>query len=163
MAALQEDPTVFQLGTTGVYGNNGFELIGRVQRRWSGGMWNEWYMYFGGDQGAWLAEAQGFLMVSSRHATPVPNESNLRLGASVELDGVSYMIKDIKEVLASFAEGELPFVAEQGSTMRSIDLSGPGRTFATLAYDDHGGEVYIGEIVAFSDLHFQRVREISGW
>ncbi|MFM1847835.1 MAG: hypothetical protein RL417_1309 [Pseudomonadota bacterium] len=119
-------------------------------------------MFFGGERSAWLAEAQGFLMVSSLRPVAAPDESTLRIGARIDIDRVVFTVKDIKEVLASFAEGELPFAAEQGSKMRSIDLTGPGRLVATLGYSEGGGEVYIGEIVEFSELQFKRMREFNG-
>jgi hypothetical protein len=163
MAALQEDPTVFQIGTAGRYGDEAFELVGRVQRRWSGGVWNEWHMCFGGGRSGWLAEAQGLLMVSFRVPEPPPSERSMQLGQRFEFRSHSYMVHDIKEVLASYAEGELPVVTEQGSTVRSIDLTGPGSLFACASFSDGGAELYLGEYRDFDSFHFQRVREFDGW
>ncbi len=163
MAALQEDPTVFQIGTTGTYGNDSFELIGRVQRRWSGGMWNEWHMYFGGGQSGWLAEAQGFLMISFLSLTAAPDEALMKLGQRFQLEGNAFTVHDTKEILSSYAEGELPVVAESGSSVRSVDLTGPGTRFACATYWEGGSELYLGEYVEFDDLQFKRIRDLSGW
>ena len=61
MSELQDDLTPFQVGTTGMFFQEKFELVGRLKIPYQDGFWNEWYALFGDGKEAWLAEAQGFL------------------------------------------------------------------------------------------------------
>ena len=64
MAALLEDATPLQLGAEGVWRGTHFAVIGRLQVRWVGGSWNEWYCAFDDGRGGWLGEASGEYTVS---------------------------------------------------------------------------------------------------
>ncbi len=64
MAELPPDTSVLQIGTSGKYQNKSFSLVGRVRQSWSDGFWNEWYALFDDTTEGWLAEAQGFYMMS---------------------------------------------------------------------------------------------------
>jgi hypothetical protein len=46
MAALVEDRSPLQLGTEGRWQGLHFALIGRIQMRYSQGLWNEWHLMF---------------------------------------------------------------------------------------------------------------------
>ena len=163
MAALQDDPTVFQIGTTGIYGNEQFTMIGRVRQKWSGGAWNEWYIYFGSDKYVWLAESQGFLMVSFNAGGSLPEPQTLEAGSNTILDGVSYEVTDIKNVLCGYAEGELPMVAKQGDPFVSVDLVRGRSQFASISYFQGGAQLYLGEYLDFESFKFKNLREIDGW
>ena len=163
MAALIDDPTVFQIGTTGLYRNEQFTILGRVRQQWSDGVWNEWYIYFGGDKYGWLAEAQGFLMVNFPFEETVPDQNVLQAGAFVQIGGVPFEVLDRKEVLSGYAEGELPLVAKPGEPFLSIDLVHGQSGFACITYSRDGSWLYLGEYVEFDELKFQNLREIDGW
>src|SRR3981081_310847 len=64
MAELPPDLSPLQIGTRGEWNGRGFELLGRIRVEWELGSWNEWYAEFAGGVEGWLAEAQGFYMVS---------------------------------------------------------------------------------------------------
>ncbi|HQC73139.1 MAG TPA: DUF4178 domain-containing protein, partial [Candidatus Competibacteraceae bacterium] len=59
MAELLPDPSPIQLGTTGVYRKSRFTVVGRIQLRYSQGLWNEWYLLFDNQRGGWLGETLG--------------------------------------------------------------------------------------------------------
>ena len=67
MAALQDDPTLLQIGSEGVYKGVHFGVIGRIQLRYDAGLWNEWHIMFDDQRSGWLGEAAGELYVSFEH------------------------------------------------------------------------------------------------
>ena len=68
-STLPPDISPIQIGTQGRFGETGFTVLGRVRLRWRLGAWTEWFIEFSDNTTGWLAEAQGFFMVS-RTSTP---------------------------------------------------------------------------------------------
>src|SRR5580765_3752760 len=71
-AELPPDLSPLQIGTRGEFDGQSFTLIGRVRIRYREGSWNEWLASFGEERWGWVAEAQGFYMVSFE--VPVPED-----------------------------------------------------------------------------------------
>jgi hypothetical protein len=171
MAELREDSSRLQIGTRGRY-KQSFLVIGRVRVAWSEGFWNEWFVRFSDGTEGWLAEAQGFFMISFAVATPpdLPSLTKLRPGSSVRIENTSYDVDDIKQVTYVFAEGELPFAAPVGTRALSIDLSHGESDFASLSatFTDPAGsagevDVFLGKYVEFQDFNFENLRPVRGW
>lgn len=164
MAALQDDVSPLQLGTTGRTETGSFVLIGRIRLSWQHGSWDEWYFLEEARTPGWLGHAQGFYMVS--YQIPLAAEtdiSTLRPGASLTLKGETYQVDDIKQVQCTFSEGELPYLGEKGSIITSIDLSGPNNSFASFSASGTGVIGYVGRYFQFKELSFQHVRALDGW
>src|SRR6202012_1730726 len=64
MAELPPDLSPLQIGSRGEWNGKAFELVGRIRVEWDLGSWNEWYALFDGGVGGWVAETQGFYLVS---------------------------------------------------------------------------------------------------
>ena len=64
MAALLADASPLQLGTQGRYRDKPFTVVGRIQLRYSQGLWNEWYILFADQRGGWLGEMLGNYVVT---------------------------------------------------------------------------------------------------
>ena len=64
MAQLPPDLSPLQIGVHGEMDGQGFTLIGRARLAYEEGSWNEWCALFGDGRYGWVAEAQGFFMVS---------------------------------------------------------------------------------------------------
>lgn len=165
MAVLQNDPTPLQLQTGGIYNNRKFDLIGRIKQTWSDGEWNEWYAFFGDQNEAWLAEAQGFYMMSfpKTVSETLPDKQSLDAGLQVTLDKRLFTVEDVKEVKCTFSEGELPFKAEYGETSISVDLQGPDEDYACISYGEDKVRLYMGKYVKLEDLHLNNLRKFDGW
>lgn len=165
MAVLQNDNSPIQLHSVGFFNNQRFEVIGRLQKKWSGGSWNEWYLYFDGIKEGWLAEAQGFYMVSFKVETPtqLPERESLRAGQIVNIDSTTYTVDDIKDVRCSFSEGELPFQSDYGKESRSVDCSAPNGNFACLDYEDDKIKCYLGRYQEFDAFRFSNLKDLDGW
>ena len=165
-AELPEDMSPFQIGTQGRFEGATFELVGRMRIAWDEGFWNEWYALFNDGREGWLAEAQGFLMMSFRTDPPgiLPKKEKMALGfaLSVAKHGV-FEVDDIKYAKCVGSEGELPLAAASGRTSLSIDLSGAENRFAAIEYSDSGERFFVGRYVEFNDMKFTNLRELNDW
>ena len=165
MAELQDDASPLQIGTRGNYKGDPFTLVGRVRQNWGDGFWDEWNaLFFSGRQG-WLAEAQGYYMVSFEMASqsPLPTFESLKIGSEISLETGSFIVDDINNIVCEFSEGELPFAAPNGQKAVSVDLTGDNKIFANLVYSEAGTQFYKGEYIEFDHLQFSDLRTIDGW
>lgn len=166
MAELPPDMSPFQVGTRGRFEGKGFELVGRLKIAWEDGTWNEWYALFDDGREGWLAEAQGFFMMSFSKPVPrnLPAGDSLAPGQPVLVDPRQpFKVDDIKQAVCVGSEGELPFPAPKGRESLSVDLSGSGETFATIEYSADGVRLYTGTYIDFDDLELSNLRELDGW
>lgn len=166
MAALPADTSPLQIGTAGQYDGKRFELVGRLKISWEDGTWNEWYALFDDGRDGWLAEAQGFFMMSFAAPAPpsLPAREDIRVGMSLPLaPRQSFEVDDIKETVCVGSEGELTLSGAKGKKGVSVDLSGPDDRFAGIDYGEDGTRVYIGKYVEFDALRLTSLREIDGW
>lgn len=165
MSELQDDMTPMQIGTTGEFKGNRFEIIGRVKVGYEDGFWNEWYAMFGNDEPWWLAEAQGFYAICSECKQPsVPERNEITPGTIISLPPQGeFEVVDMKEVRCLYSEGELPLYAKKGRKSLSVDLSGDGDKIATLEYSGDAPRAFCGEYQDFDDYKFRNLRKIDGW
>ena len=165
MAALLEDATPLQLAVEGAWRSTHFAVVGRVQVRWPGGSWNEWYCVFDDGRGGWLGEAAGEYALSFETTVPepLPAWEGLRTGARVTLGGVVYEVTDLREATVVGGEGELPFRIDAGWETATADLRTPTARFATLDYGDEATRLYVGEMVELEALGLRGLREFDGW
>jgi hypothetical protein len=165
MAVLKEDASPLQIGSEGSYRGTAFRLIGRLQRRWDRGFWNEWFILFDDGRHGWLPEAQGFYAVLFERTTPAlpsaPGE--LRPGSWIKIGNWDYEVADIKEALCSYTEGELPVQVKPDQITLCIDLAGGGDRCATLEFGAEGVRFYAGSHVDFDTFRFHSLRERDGW
>jgi hypothetical protein len=165
MAALPPDLSPLQLGTRGEFAGNAFSLLGRVRLAYDEGSWTEWFALFGDGRHGWVAETQGFFIVSFALETPAdfPGESELKPGQQLEMAGEVYRVTDRKETVCLGGEGELPFSAPPGRKGLGIDLMGKGGLFAGVEFSDEGRRLFAGRYVQFDELNFTNLRAVPGW
>jgi hypothetical protein len=165
MAALLEDVTPLQLGAEGVWRGTHFAVVGRLQVRWDGGRWNEWYCAFDDGRGGWLGEAAGEFSVSfeTTVAEPLPEWTSLGPGTRVTLGGVAYEVTDRREAEVIGGEGELPFRVAAGWKTSTADLRTTTTRVATLDYGEEPPRLYVGEVVDVATLGLRGLRELDGW
>ena len=166
LAQLPPDLSPLQIGTTGVYQNCGFRLLGRLRWHWSGGSWTEWFAEMADGTTGWLAESQGFFAFSRE--TPPPGTDPIRLsewepGTTLQLGGASYTVIDIKETRCLGGEGQLPEAVVQDAPRRSVDLQGPGRQFACIEVQEEQTSFFEGQTGFFADFKFENLRPVPGW
>jgi hypothetical protein len=162
VADLVDSQSPLRLGLQGNYRGKNYEIVGRVQYQHpAGGVWDEWYMAFGGDRWGWLAEAQGRFYVTFE----VPLRSSINLPAFDQLEaGQAYNLGKIgvlkvgerNEAAAASAEGEIPWLFKPRASVRFADLYGPHAQFATLDYSDAEPRIYVGAEVSIDELGFSK-------
>ncbi|MBA4074627.1 MAG: hypothetical protein C0508_06255 [Cyanobacteria bacterium PR.023] len=164
VAELQDDLTPIQIGTTGMFKGQKFEVVGRMKVGYEDGFWNEWFTYFADEKVGWLAEAQGFYAVCFPCFDMVPPIGKLHPGKAVDFGKYGiYEVDDVRKVSCLYSEGELPFNALQGRKSESIDLSGFEDEMATIEIAEKENRVFLGAYVDFDDLQFKNLRRIDGW
>jgi hypothetical protein len=163
VAEVPDDISPFQLQTTGTFEGRHFTLVGRIRKTWSQGSWNEWCANFDEAQFGWLAEAQGDLVMTFEQPPQSPLPLDLAPGTGVPIAGKSFVVSDVKAVDVTAAEGELSSGAITGARMTSIDLKGPGLTFATIEIDDTRPRLFVGRYVEFEECRFSNLRALEGW
>ncbi len=165
MSELPQDMSPIQIGTSGVFERSKFEVVGRQKVAWTDGSWNEWYLLFDDGRDGWLGDAQGHYMVSFQVRDPqkLPTISQVKINSSVQLGGHSYTVEDIKEVVCSGSQGELPVKSVKGRKSTSVDLSGPDKRFGNIDFSVDGDRLFFGKYIEFDDLKFMNLRELDGW
>lgn len=168
MAALAEDRSPLQLGSEGRYRGVHFALIGRIQIRYSQGIWNEWHLLFDDMRTGWLSEAAGeyvltFLKFSPE---PLPRFEDLKVGQRFVLASQPWTVSNIENAECIAGQGELPFKVGAGYPVPAVDLragaktgSGAGTGFATLDYSETPPLLFIGEAVDFKSLALANLRD----
>ncbi len=163
VAEVPDDISPFQLQTSGTFEGRHFTLVGRIRKTWSQGSWSEWCATFDEQRFGWLAEAQGDLVMTFEQPLQSPLPLELAPGASLTIAGKSFTISDIKAVDVTAAEGDLSSGALTGARMTSIDLKGPGLTFATVEIDDTQPRLFVGRYIEFEECRFSNLRALEGW
>jgi hypothetical protein len=166
MAELPPELTPLQIGTRGVYKGESFELIGRQRLKWSDGYWNEWCAVFPKGRIGWLAEAQGFYMLSFLLETvpKLPSLMTLKSGDPISIPGRgSFQVDDIKTASCVASEGELPFPAPARQEVLSLDASNGKGEFLSVESIGQTLQVYLGRYMEFDDFQFTQLRQLDGW
>jgi hypothetical protein len=166
MATLPPEITPLQIGTRGVYKDKTFEIIGRQRLQWRDGYWNEWCVLFPKGRIGWLAEAQGFYMLSLPVDPPpdVPNLATIKVGALVSVPGHDmFLVDDIKNAICVATEGEMPFPAPARQERLSVDASNAKGEFLSIEKIGLTQQVYLGRYIEFNDFKFTQLRQVDGW
>lgn len=178
MAALPDDMSPLQIGTTGNYSGTSFTIIGRIKIGWEHGVWNEWFLHVDDGRRGWLAEAQGSYGVSFEvdyafspdSSDNFPENSQMiefgrlpAIGCYILLNHQRFKVVDVKRSTCIGSEGELPFIASSGRQTVSADLLGPAGEFASIEVVDGKSRVYVGAYVEWDDLGCQNLRPLEGW
>jgi len=165
MAEVQVDGSPLQLHAEGRYRGIHFTLVGRVQMRYTEGLWNEWYLLFDDLRNGWLGESGGTYAVSflTKVAEAIPRFADLRPGDPVVLRDQSYEVTQVEQAVCISGQGELPFQIGPAYSAPVVDLSGQGNNFATLDYSEEPPLIFMGEYVEFEDLHLSGLREWNEW
>ena len=160
MAALVEDRSPLQLGTEGRWQGLHFALIGRIQLRYSQGLWNEWHLMFDDMNTGWLSEASGEYVLTFQKfpREPIPAFTELQPESRVTLFSRSWVVTNIEDAECIAGQGELPFKVGAGYKAPVVDLR-DGDNFATIDYSDTPPLVFIGSPIKFEDMAFANLRE----
>lgn len=160
MAALVEDRSPLQLGAEGAYKGVHFALIGRIQIKYSQGLWNEWHLLFDDMRTGWLSEAGGEYVLTFAEfvADALPQFAELKVGQRFVLASRTWTVSNIENAECVAGQGELPFKVGAGYPVAAVDLRN-GANFATLDYSEVPPLFFVGEAVAFTSLKMTNLRD----
>lgn len=157
MASVLEDYSPLQIGTTGIYQQQGFTLLGRIQLKYDDGLWNEWYALFDDGKEGWLSEASSQYSFNflDGHATDAPPFEQLRPLSKYRL----YSATDVRSARCTGGQGELPFKVGKGWKANVADFRVKDN-FLTLDYSEGYPPLrYVGKAVNLDDLQCQLLRD----
>lgn len=160
MSEVLEDYSPLQLGAAGAYEKRPFTVVGRLQMRYPGGWWNEWFLVHPDGTHGWLSDASGqyALMHEAALEGVAPDFDTLVPGAFVRLSGVTFEVSDKRVCAPHAVQGELPFALNEHWEARVIDLRN-GDQLATLDYSDGAPVLYRGTMVELPRLDMQLLRD----
>lgn len=160
MAALVEDRSPLQLGAEGSYKGVHFALIGRIQLKYSEGIWNEWHLLFDDMRTGWLSEAGGeYVLTFVRQVNePLPEFPALRIGQRLQVASQVWTVSNLENAECVAGQGELPFKVGAGYPVAAADLRNEAG-FATLDYSETPPLLFVGEAVSFPALKMSNLRD----
>ncbi|NJK88705.1 MAG: DUF4178 domain-containing protein [Myxococcales bacterium] len=149
VAPLAATGSTLFVGAEGAANGASFVLLGRLQLDYGAGPWDEWYASFGGWPMGMVAEAASRIWITFQSSEPPPIAYDAAvLGSEVYIANRRFVVVERRKGVLRSAEGELPFPIVPGSSTYYCDLSGPGRSAATLDFGpapDAAPTVYVGE------------------
>ncbi|RYZ58809.1 MAG: DUF4178 domain-containing protein [Proteobacteria bacterium] len=168
MADLPLEVTPLQIGSQGLYADEGFELIGRQRIRWENGYWTEWAALFPKGRIGFLSEAQGHWMMSFPVplAKPIADAKLLWAGKTFSIDKTgTFRVVDAKRARCIGIEGELPFTPKLNEEILYLDSTDDNNRFMGVEIIEATGEhrAFLGKYVDFKDFKFKNLRKLDGW
>lgn len=171
VAVLPFDVSPIQLGTTGRWDGQGFEIVGRVRWGWADGAWNEWLMLMADGRQRWLGEAMGRFMVTAERPDLLDMAEiatfaaggKVRRGTQIVVDGVSFIAADIKEAQCLGCEGDLSRPTPARAALTSIDWRSHDGAVLSVQRDAEGTTVWAGGSAGLADLAPRGLRQLEGW
>jgi hypothetical protein len=143
VADLVELPSPLSLGAMGKWGNQRFEVEGKVQLDRAsapGAPWQEFFVAFPETgEWTWVAFAQGRWYATREvpQPPPLPPVGQLRPGMPFQLGQFgTFTVAEVGQRRVVSADGELPHVAAPGAVTPYADVSGPNGAFGTIDYGD---------------------------
>jgi ribosomal protein S27E len=161
LSAVLEDYSPIQLGTSGVFAGRAFHVAGRIQLRWTAGLWNEWFLVFDDGGSGWLGDSAGrYVVTTARPPGPGwPAFDAIVPGRDYETGAGRCIAAEKRVARCIGGQGELPFVVGDGWEARVVDFR-RGASFVTLDYSDGETPVlYAGSAVTLDSLQCQLLRD----
>jgi ribosomal protein S27E len=161
MSAVLEDYSPIQIGTSGVIGGRAFNVVGRIQLKYSAGMWNEWYLLFDDASTAWLGDSSGMYVITAERKVEgeMPAFSEIVPGRNYNIGDQRLTAAEVRRADCIGGQGELPFKVGEGYQAQVADFRRGGE-FVTLDYSDGPRPVvYTGVAVTLEAMQCQLLRD----
>jgi hypothetical protein len=161
MSSALEDYTRIQIGTAGVVGGRNFSVVGRIQLRYSAGMWNEWFLLFDDTGTGWLGDSSGLYTVTTeaQASGALPAFADIEPGKRYTIAGQLFTASEKRSAECIGGQGELPFRVGEGWQARVADFRA-GASFVTLDYSDSDTPaLYNGVAVTLEEMKCQLLRD----
>ena len=160
MSSVLEDFTRIQIGTSGVHGGRSFNVVGRIQLRYSAGMWNEWFILYDDGATAWLGDSSGLYVITSERKIDgaVPSFDEIAPGRHYQIGALRFTASEKRVADCIGGQGELPFRVGEGWQAKVADFRDEAN-FITLDYSEGDPLLFIGQAVTLEDMQCQLLRE----
>ncbi|WP_426176036.1 DUF4178 domain-containing protein [Massilia sp. TWR1-2-2] len=161
MSSVLEDFSPIQIGTAGVAGGRNFTVVGRIQLRYSAGMWNEWFLLFDDAGTGWLGDSSGLYTITTEAKVDggLPVFDMIVPGRLYSIAGQRYTASEKRVAECVGGAGELPFKVGEGWQARVADFRA-GASFLTLDYSDGDtAALYHGASVTLEEMQCQLLRD----
>ncbi|MDF1663237.1 MAG: DUF4178 domain-containing protein [Planctomycetota bacterium] len=130
---------------------------GRVQYKYDGGIWDEYWIRFDGDDDTstefWISHDEGeYMFEEAVESGFIPDYGDLRPGDKMVIDRQKYVIEEKRSAEMMGFQGYLPFFAAPGRFINYLDLNS-GKEKATVTYYPDGTiKVFKGRYLTQSEL-----------
>jgi ribosomal protein S27E len=161
LSAVLEDYSPIQIGTAGSFAGRAFTVVGRIQLRYSAGLWNEWFLAFDDGGSGWLGDSSGrYVVTVERELGPGwPAFDAIRVGHVTETGAGPFIASEKRVARCIGGQGELPMRVGDGWEARVADFR-RGTDFITLDYSDGDTPtLYLGAARTLQDLQCQLLRD----
>jgi endogenous inhibitor of DNA gyrase (YacG/DUF329 family) len=168
VADLFDDHSLLQLGTSGRFDGQAFQLVGRLQYRYPEGVWTEWHALLADGSAGWLSEDNGAYVfsrpVSAVHDVPAPE--SFGVGATTTINGRSYAVASHTTAALIAAQGELPRLPPLGHPFAVVELRTQGGDAAaqrvlSIDYGSQPPTLTEGRAVELADLNLSGLKDES--
>lgn len=160
MSSVLEDFTRIQIGTAGVLAGRPFTVVGRIQLKYSAGMWNEWFLLFDDGGNGWLGDSSGLYTATTDIAlnSAAPAFDEIVPGRHFNINDERFTAAEKRTAACIGGQGELPFKVGAGWEARVADFR-HGAAFVTLDYSDGAPILYKGVAVTLEEMQCQLLRD----
>ncbi|KAA3438658.1 hypothetical protein [Rufibacter hautae] len=167
---VREELSILQIGATGSYQNEAFEVIGRIQYFLIESYRNHWYILYSNGKTGWLGDWAGnySLFLESSYTglepviEPVVGGTLALLQSSLEIEVID--IEVIDKVKSIYWEGEVP---DQGLLEKNFTSIGLFNTSGQMGIIHTSGvgvpHAYLGKYVELQELTLKNTRVHHEW
>jgi hypothetical protein len=167
MAELFDDFSPLQLQTSGVWNQQAFTLVGRLQYKYGEGTWTEWHALLADGSSAFLSEDNGAFVFTTSAVVlrEMPAADKFRVGASTAINGKPFTVASNQQVALISAQGELQRLPTLGAMHAMVELRSQGDAVAgevlSVDYSTEPPSVSRGRAVLLDDLKLTGLRDAS--
>ncbi len=154
---LADYGSVLSVGKRGKLKAKLFSVLGRLRFNYEDGFWDEWVIWFDGDEYTqyWLQEDEGeFVLFSKKPLTSQPPKFDaVKVGTTIPVNGTTLFVTEKNRATINGGEGELPFQVIAGEKADYIDGISNGKPIS-IEYMPGETEFNTGENLALTDFQW---------
>jgi hypothetical protein len=167
VGTLVETSSPLYVGATGTFRSQGFRVMGRIQYRCEGSIWEEWFLRTEPGAELWICEdeLEFSLETPVENPGPIPGFEAIRPGELLQVAGEALGVDEKDVASLESVEGSLPFPLDIDRQFPYVDASG-GETTVTVEYSADGPEVFRGTWIDPSEIELDNPKpdeEMADW
>ena len=161
MAEVFNDHSLLQLQASGIYQNQSFTLLGRLQYQYGEGTWVEWHAVLQDGSSAFLCEDNGAYVFTKAIVTQrtMPPPERLALGTPSTINGKSFTVTSNQPVQLLAAQGELPHLPELGTSHSMVEMRSAEGEVLSIDYGTSPPRICLGKAVNLDALSLKGLRD----